>query len=831
MKIMLREIIMCIFVFSLCTVFSPCVFANPECYKLSSPAVWKTDDSGDYLLDAEKAGAAGYYDSGTVYETDGEIQSLTVSWKSRGKVEIEVSADNGRNFVKAVNGVPVTGGFIKGSMIKWKANISAGGALEEVRVYYTDSSGVVSSFGEPRLSGCGYRKPVYFANSSEDAVFNHQLKIRVGQTEDSVFPDVHCDGNARQDFADIRFTAADGITLIPYYIEKTEGSGSAATAVCWIKHPQLPSGSSYIYIYYGNNSASSLSSGEEVFDFYDDFAANALDSGKWLALSGKVNVFGGQLKLDSGELVARDYIMADGVIEYEARAGEGSEIRVIIKGNETVGLSSSSELVYSSIYDGAQHCIVVGDIVKANSPVPIEIDKNYGFRVTRSSQTVTFNRFAKGSDFVQAETSYVARSALKEGYIGLKSAAECVSYFDWFRTRQNDLYYISIDKEASADASPEELELPYFSNISLNGRGELSLEEGASSGFYVSDTFSIPFPVRVIVPEFLISSVSAEKASLDISLDGGENYCGGCIRDRKYYSAKEDFVPGEELRLKISLQASGDVDEGMPSGVKSAGAECLPGRILVISPNGGEEFSGGDRVAVSWTALDYDESYEMKIEYSADEGGSYKTVADDVSNSGTYIWNVPSGFEPGSALIRVSDSLDAEANDISDGLFYIKSEEESEEDSKDNIETIGPDEFDLEKAIEEGERPGTRLYDLLIKVGDNVSADSGEDAVASFKNGDIVIVRPAGHKWGAQEKRKFLIVRVYLTDEEVKDITQEKKVETGRVGRNGNPVMRTTGRRKNKVDLQKLGISGTSISQAQNILNKKIFEPDVIEQK
>lgn len=819
----------CIYVFSLCVVFPLFVYANPESCKLSSPLVWKTDGSGDYPLDAQKVKGPGHYESGAPYETEGDVQSITVSWKSGGKVEIEVSADNGRHFVKTVNGVPVTGGFTKGNMIKWKAAIAENSGLEEVRVYYTDNSGVVSSFGEPRLSGSRYRRPVYFTNGSEKAVFNHQFKIRVGLSDSSVFPDAHCDGNAGQDFADIRFTTADGITLVPYYIEKIEGAGSSSTAVCWIKHPQLPPGSSYIYMYYGNPGAASLSSAEDIFDFYDNFSLPELDEEKWLALSGKVNVFGGQLKLDSGELIARDYIMGDGVIEYEARAGEGSEIRVVIRGEEALEFSDSTELVYSSIYDGAQHCIVAGDVVKVNSRAPIEADKNYGFRVTRSKQTITFSRFAKDSDLVQAEISYTARGGPKEGYIGLKSAAECVSYFNWVRTRQNDLYYISIDKEASAGAAVEEIELPYFSDVSLNGKGELSLKEGASSGFYVSDTFDIPFPVRVIMPEF---QSSGGKASLDISLDGGKNYCGNCIKDRKYYSAKEDFVSGDELKLKVSIQSSGNKDEDILSGVESAGAECLPGRILLISPNGGEEFDAGDRVAVSWTALDYDEYYEMKVEYSADEGAVYKMIADDVLNSGTYIWNIPSGFEPGSALIRISDSLDAEASDVSDGLFYIKSGEESEEeDGEDNIETIGPDEFDLGKAIEEGERPGTRLYDLLIKVGDSVSADSNEDAVASFKNGDIVIVRPAGHKWGAQEKKKFLIVRVYLTDEEVKDITQEKKIETGKFDRSGNPIMKTVGRRKNKVNLQKLGISGGSVSQAQNILNKKVFEPDVIEQK
>ncbi|MDD5645201.1 MAG: DUF2341 domain-containing protein, partial [bacterium] len=452
MKRMLRKM-MCVFVFSLCVVFCSSVFANPECYKLSSPVVWNTAGSGNFLLDSGKAGLPGYYESGLPYKTEGEIESLTVAWRSRGKVEIEVSADNGRSFVRAVNGVPITAGFVKGNMIKWKAFISARSELEEVRLYYTDTSGVVSSFGEPVLSGFRYRKPVYLSNGSDESVFNHQLKIRVGQSEGSVFADTHCDGNVRQDFSDIRFTAADGITLIPYYIEKIEGVHPSSTAIFLIKHPHLPPGSSYIYLYYGNTAALSLSSAEDVFDFYDDFSSPELDGEKWLALSGKINVFGGQLKLESGELAVKNYVMADGIIEYEARAGEGSEIRVIIKGDETAELASLGEIVYSSIYDGAQHCIVAGDIVKSNSPVPIEAGKNYDFKVIRSNQSVAFSRSARGSELVQAEVSYVGRSSLREGYVGLKSAPECVSYFNWFRIRKNELYFVSVDKKKSLDAS------------------------------------------------------------------------------------------------------------------------------------------------------------------------------------------------------------------------------------------------------------------------------------------------------------------------------------------------------------------------------------------
>jgi len=45
--------------------------------------------------------------------------------------------------------------------------------------------------------------------------------------------------------------------------------------------PQVPEGGLKIYLYYNNPDAEGLSSGEDVFDFFDDFAQDELDMEKW----------------------------------------------------------------------------------------------------------------------------------------------------------------------------------------------------------------------------------------------------------------------------------------------------------------------------------------------------------------------------------------------------------------------------------------------------------------------------------------------------------------------------------------------------------------------
>ena len=74
---------------------------------------------------------------------------------------------------------------------------------------------------------------------------------------------VYLNEHARMDFADLRFTVADGVTPLSYWIEeKADGD----YAVIWVKIPQIPaSGETTIYIYYGNSGATSESNVDETF--------------------------------------------------------------------------------------------------------------------------------------------------------------------------------------------------------------------------------------------------------------------------------------------------------------------------------------------------------------------------------------------------------------------------------------------------------------------------------------------------------------------------------------------------------------------------------------
>lgn len=77
------------------------------------------------------------------------------------------------------------------------------------------------------------------------------------------------------DFSDIRFTDSDG-NYCPYWIEAKADSSAASV---WVKTPKAST--SQIYMYYENPTAVSESNGENVFELFDDFKGNSVNTTKW----------------------------------------------------------------------------------------------------------------------------------------------------------------------------------------------------------------------------------------------------------------------------------------------------------------------------------------------------------------------------------------------------------------------------------------------------------------------------------------------------------------------------------------------------------------------
>jgi hypothetical protein len=89
-----------------------------------------------------------------------------------------------------------------------------------------------------------------------------------GLTDYQVRVDVNYDTDMQPDFDDIRFVDSDASTELSHWRESYTASTSA---IFWVKIPSIPSGTKTIYMYYGNDAASSASDGDATFEFFDDF--------------------------------------------------------------------------------------------------------------------------------------------------------------------------------------------------------------------------------------------------------------------------------------------------------------------------------------------------------------------------------------------------------------------------------------------------------------------------------------------------------------------------------------------------------------------------------
>jgi hypothetical protein len=126
------------------------------------------------------------------------------------------------------------------------------------------------------LAGWRYRKSHTILPAS-GAGTNYQIKIVVhyGSGTDSG-QDVYLNGKCKTDFGDIRFTRADGVTLLDYWMESCSVGDNA---VFWVEvADDLSTTAQIIYIYYGNPTAITTSNGSATFVDFDDFLSDTLSN-------------------------------------------------------------------------------------------------------------------------------------------------------------------------------------------------------------------------------------------------------------------------------------------------------------------------------------------------------------------------------------------------------------------------------------------------------------------------------------------------------------------------------------------------------------------------
>ena len=119
-----------------------------------------------------------------------------------------------------------------------------------------------------------YRKNVIMYSGLGGLEANYTVKVVVAY-----------DSDMQADFADIRFTDDDNVTLLDYWLETYTAS---TTATFWVEVTDSQEWGTYfmIQMYYGNSEVSTTSNGEDTFLVFEDWSSESLRSAVWDIVSG-----------------------------------------------------------------------------------------------------------------------------------------------------------------------------------------------------------------------------------------------------------------------------------------------------------------------------------------------------------------------------------------------------------------------------------------------------------------------------------------------------------------------------------------------------------------
>jgi len=138
---------------------------------------------------------------------------------------------------------------------------------------------IISGHVPPSFS---YYREVNITNSTGDPLEDFQVLITIDTAS------LISEGKMLPDCSDIR-VADTTKQKIPYWVEKN--TCNTTSTKIWTKVPYIPAGgSTTVYVYYGDPGASSESSADAVFEFFDDF--DFKDTSKWDYVSARWRVYG-----------------------------------------------------------------------------------------------------------------------------------------------------------------------------------------------------------------------------------------------------------------------------------------------------------------------------------------------------------------------------------------------------------------------------------------------------------------------------------------------------------------------------------------------------------
>ncbi|MFA7122353.1 MAG: DUF2341 domain-containing protein, partial [Bacilli bacterium] len=273
------------------------------------------------------------------------------------------------------------------------------------------------------------------AGSTDGALTNYPVEITVIRGAGSSSGSTVYIPDCRADFADIRFTAADGVTHIPYHLESVSGS----TATFRVQIPSIPASpdTTTIYVYWHNTAATTTTSDPDaVYAVYDDFNDGVIGP-QWSISKdpdGIVQETGGYLELKSpyGNTESR------GVSVFSPKLTGAAHIEASVK---ILSPYDSSDSNRHSIFECSGDPGIYSDYYHptlqrhwggySGAPATLDTFVKHDIYIIPGEST----RWIAGSDWDVTSTEYTssgARFMFKTGVHGLRTAYGHMQ-IDWAR--------------------------------------------------------------------------------------------------------------------------------------------------------------------------------------------------------------------------------------------------------------------------------------------------------------------------------------------------------------------------------------------------------------
>ena len=163
------------------------------------------------------------------------------------------------------------------------------------------------------------------------------------------------------------------------------------------------------------------------------------------------------------------------------------------------------------------------------------------------------------------------------------------------------------------------------------------------------------------------SAVSA--VNIELSTNNGVNWStitNNIASNGYYHWSPIPNVSSTNCKVRIS-----DALDSIPFAFSASTFSILPAPTLkVISPLGGESYTGGQLVNVLWNSTNLS---AVRIELTTNNGASWTTVLDSAESNGIYLWTVPS-INSMLCKIRISERSAGNPSAVSDNAFTISTQ-------------------------------------------------------------------------------------------------------------------------------------------------------------